>query len=127
MRHWEITPSSVPNIDFLRSIGTGVDTFVWKVPCLPCTENGYLTTNMPVELEQTKVCNLMEVNERKWDDVVLNDICNNGDVQLIKSIPLSIAERQESWFCMFDEKREFIVKSCYHRLVGECSTPDAGF
>lgn len=30
-----------------RRIGDGEDTDVWKVPWLPCVENGYITTIMP--------------------------------------------------------------------------------
>lgn len=110
-----------------RSIGTGDDTFIWKIPWLPCSENGYMTTVIPTELQQTKVCNLMEITERRWDEEILNDICNNMDIKLIKSIPLSTTERQDAWFWIFEEKGEFTVKSCYRKLVGEYNTSDAGF
>ncbi|XP_074374181.1 uncharacterized protein LOC141714567 [Apium graveolens] len=110
-----------------RSIGTGDDTFVWKVSWLPCTENGYVTTSMPYELENVKVSNLMTSPERGWDDEVLTDIFNDRDVCLINQIPLSSLDRHGSWFWLFDEKGDFIVKSYYRRLVGEYDTSDALF
>ncbi|KAL8125864.1 hypothetical protein AgCh_013243 [Apium graveolens] len=111
------------------NIGTGEDTFVWKIPWLPCAENGYVTTNMPLELENIKVSSLMEDQARRWDDEILNDLFNARDVKLIKNIPLSSRERRDRWMWMWrlDEKGEFAVKSCYRQLVGECSTPDVSF
>ncbi|XP_074350111.1 uncharacterized protein LOC141689655 [Apium graveolens] len=92
-----IAAQDVVKQGFRRSIGMGEDTFVWKVPWLPCAENGYISTSMPPDLENTKVSNLMEMHEKRWDDE------------------------------LFDGKREFTVKSCYRKLVGECSTADATF
>lgn len=110
-----------------RSIGTGRDTFVWKVPWLPCTENGYLTTSMHQELESLKVCGLMEVHQRKWDNEILNDLFNSRDVQLIKNIPLVSMDKNDSWLWLFDANGEFTVKSCYRQLVGESNMSNAGF
>lgn len=110
-----------------RSIGTGEDTLVWKVPWLPCTENGYVTTDMPPELENIKVSNLMTAPDRWWEDEVLADIFNDRDVRLINRIILSSLDRQDSWLWLFDGKGNFTVKSCYHRIVGECDTSDASF
>ncbi|XP_074356044.1 uncharacterized protein LOC141695716 [Apium graveolens] len=80
------------------SIGTGTDTYVWKVPWLPSIDNGYLTTSMPSELANTKVCDLMEIQEKKWDDVILRDLFNERDAQLIQQIPLYLREfAHEVW------------------------------
>lgn len=43
-----------------RRIGNGESTYVWKIPWLPCQNNGYLTTTMPRELEDTKVVNFLD-------------------------------------------------------------------
>lgn len=48
-----------------KRIGTGTDTTVWKIPWLPCAENGYLTTIMYLELANIKVCALMDTQEKK--------------------------------------------------------------
>ncbi|KAL8094866.1 hypothetical protein AgCh_036398 [Apium graveolens] len=110
-----------------RKIGTGSDTNVWKIPWLPSKENGFVTTEMPGELENITVYNLMQENDKKWDEEILSDLFNNRDVQLIKQIPISIIERQDSWMWLHDEKGDFTVKSCYRNLVGEYDTTDAGF
>lgn len=110
-----------------RNIGTGMETFIWKVPWLPNRVNGYITSEMPSELEDATVMSLMVTNERKWDEEILTDLFNDRDVQFIKNIPLSDIDRRDSWMWFFDGKGEFSVKSCYRKLVGEYSTPDAGF
>ncbi|WOG91125.1 hypothetical protein DCAR_0310373 [Daucus carota subsp. sativus] len=80
-----------------RRIGNGDDTMVWKDPWLPCFENENLTTTMP---------------EDKWDEDVLNDLCNDRDKRLIKQIPIPIRSRSDSWYWILDDKGEFSVKSC---------------
>lgn len=110
-----------------RNIGTGQDTFVWKIPWLPCPQNGYVTTNMPPELSQTKVSDLMNIQKKVWDEDILLDLFNARDVQMIKQIPLSVRDRQDTWMWVHEEKGEFSVKSCYRNLVGEQNAPDASF
>lgn len=78
-----------------RDIGTGSDTFVCKCPWLPCVENGYITTVLPCELKEIKLSNLMETNEKRWDDEILNDLFNEKDAQLIKNIPLALSDRND--------------------------------
>lgn len=122
-----IAAREVPKQGCRRSIGTGNDTFVWKIPWLPSVEMGYITTSMPPELENIKVCDLMDVSEKKWDDEVLNDLFNVRDVQLIRNILFSSRDIDDSWLWLFDEKEEFTVKRCDRQVVGECSTHDAVF
>ncbi|KAL8107899.1 hypothetical protein AgCh_024343 [Apium graveolens] len=105
-------------------VKTGMETVIWKVPWLPDRENGYITSEMPSELEDATVLSLMVTNERKWDEEILTDLFNDRDVQFIKNIPLSDIDRRDSWMWFFDGKGEFSVKSCYRKLVGEYSTPD---
>lgn len=40
-----------------RRIGDGKSMKVWNVSWIPCTDNGFLTTDMPVELQDVKVHN----------------------------------------------------------------------
>ena len=42
-----------------------------------------LTTEMPDQLANIKVGNLMQSGERQWDEEVLKDICNDRDILLI--------------------------------------------
>lgn len=77
------------------SIGTGTDTLVWKIPWLPCHENGYLTTLMPIELEHIKVCDLLDVQEKKWDDAILKELFNEKDIQLIQNVHLPLRHTKD--------------------------------
>lgn len=45
-----------------RRIGDGSQTEIWKVPWLPCSDNGFMTTVMPQQLERSKLIVLC-----KWD------------------------------------------------------------
>lgn len=81
-----------------RCIGDGEDTKVWDVQWLLCKENGGLTTDMPRQLEHIKVASLMATTKNRLDDDILQDICNERDVGLIKSIPLSIQGKGDSWY-----------------------------
>ncbi|KAL8146232.1 hypothetical protein AgCh_004104 [Apium graveolens] len=78
---WRNTAISKAGMSSKYRYGYG-ETVIWKVPWLPDRENGYITSEMPSELEDATVMSLMG---------------------------------------------EFSVKSCYRKLVGEYSTPDAGF
>ncbi|XP_074377333.1 uncharacterized protein LOC141718856 [Apium graveolens] len=77
---------------------------IWNAKC---AENGYLTTSMNQDLENIKVCDLMEDHQRKWDVDILNDLFNSRDVQLIKNIRLPSRDRKDSWLWFFDAKGEF--------------------
>ena len=69
----------------------------------------------------------MDIQDNKWDDDMLNDLFNDRDVQLIQNIPLPSRETRDTWLWLFDGNGEFTVRSCYSKLVGECSTLDAEF
>lgn len=69
---------------------------VWIIPWLSCVNNGMLTTEMPPRLHNITVQSLMMPGEYRWDDDVLNDICNARDVELIKKIPLPTNDREDS-------------------------------
>lgn len=79
-----------------KRICDGKQTEVWKVPWLPDAENGYMTSDMPVQLEGNKVCNLMQLDQKQWDEEVLMDICNERDINLIRRIHLSIRMENNS-------------------------------
>lgn len=110
-----------------RRIGDGSSTKVWKVPWLPCPLNGYLTTDMLVELQDTMVENLMDESKRSWDEEVLIDICNERDRELIQKIPIPRTSKPDSWFWLFDEKGDFSVKTCYRHIRGEHECSERSF
>lgn len=110
-----------------RRIGNGDSTRVWKVLWLPCSENGFVMTDMPPELENITVQSLRVPGENNWDEEVLNDIFNSRDGELIKRIPLPVTSRHDSWFWVLDEKGIFTVNSCYRMIQGEHNTPYSTF
>ncbi|XP_074352643.1 uncharacterized protein LOC141691787 [Apium graveolens] len=100
---------------------------VWDAPWLPCEDNGFLTSNMPGQLKNITVRSLMMEQENKWDEDILNDICNDRDAKLIKRIPLPAFDKKDSRFWLFDDKGVFTVKSCYRKLLGEHNTSQGIF
>lgn len=58
----------------------------------------------------------MQVEQRVWDEEVLQDIFNKRDRLLIQQISLPMQEREDAWFWLFNDKGEFIVKSGYRKL-----------
>lgn len=73
---------------------------------------------MPGYLSDITVSNLMLTGEPRWDINVLNDICEKRDVELIKRIPLPMADRVDSWFWLLEEGGKFTVRSVYRWLQG---------
>lgn len=96
-----------------RCIGDGQSTRVWQVPWLPCVENGYLTTEMPEQLQHVNVNGLFAENQTEWDEEVLFDICNERDRELIRHVPIPQRQRADSWCWTFDGNGDFTVRSCY--------------
>lgn len=110
-----------------RRIGDGEQTTVWHVPWLPGDNDGFMTTELPHELEHIRVVNLMDTSSKTWDEEVLHDICNEHDVQLIKNIPIPAQKTDDLWFWRFEKSGIFSVKSCYRALQGEQQWTHAAF
>lgn len=70
---------------------------------------------------------LLDDSQSKWDEEVLQDICNDRDRELIKMIPLSRGNKDDSWTWLFDENGDFSVKSCYRHILGEVECRDKIF
>lgn len=110
-----------------KRIGNGEARAVWGIPWLPCEDNGYLTTEMPHQLEDTRVVNFLNTGTYCWDDEVENDVCNGRDAQLIRSIPNPLQEQEDSWYWILEATGLFSVKSCYRRIHGEQHWDPASF
>lgn len=110
-----------------KRIDNGDDTMAWKVPWLPCVENGCLTSTMPHELENINVQSLMDESKSMWDEEILSDICNERDSTFIHQIPISLRNKEDSWYWMLEYRGDFSVKSCNRRLRGEVECIDKEF
>lgn len=85
-----------------RRIEDGEATKVWKIPWLPCTENGCVTTPMIPELQDITVSNLVDTNTIYWDFDILNELFNDRDKRLIQRIPIPSQRRRDTWFWLLD-------------------------
>lgn len=110
-----------------RRIGDGTSTRVWQIPWLPSHENGCLTTPMLYELQDIQVEGLMDTENDKWDQDILNDLFNVRDRELINQVPIPIRKRRDSWFWLLDDKGKFTVKSMYRKVQGECDLTFSSF
>ena len=90
-------------------------------------KNVYLTTEMPQQLEHARVASLMETDRKQWDDELIRDICNERDVELIRSIPLTRQRGEDSWHWILKESRTFSIRSCYRKIQGEQPWGNADF
>lgn len=86
-----------------------------------------MTTVMPEVLADSKVCSFMDLENRKWDEKILVDICNERDRNLIRRIPLSNSQENDEWMWLPEDKGCFTVRSCYRLLQGEIEAPLAQF
>ncbi|KAL8115417.1 hypothetical protein AgCh_022054 [Apium graveolens] len=110
-----------------RRIGDGLSKKVWRVPWLPNSENGFITTEMHEEWEHVLVNHLFDETGTRWDEDILYDLFNERDRRLIMQIPLSLRNTGDRWTWMFEDKGNFSVKSCYRRLRGEVECIDKRF
>lgn len=110
-----------------RKIGNGNSTMAWGMPWLPDYEYGFMSTEMPVQLQNITVLNLMNDEGTQWDFEVIRDICNDKDIELIKRIPIPEMQLNDSWFWIADENGLFSVRSCYRGLQGEIDSTYSQF
>lgn len=73
-----------------RRIGDGMSMKFWKVPWLPCVDNGYISTEVVPELEDIEVQSLFDEGTGSRDNDILNDIFTSRDRELIRRIPIPL-------------------------------------
>ncbi|XP_074336657.1 uncharacterized protein LOC141673820 [Apium graveolens] len=117
-------------VDFLNAEIGGSPSYIWrsilaakdvlkKVPWLPDKEDGCVSTDMPVQLRDTKVQCLMDMKGRNCDEEVLCDIFNDRDIELIRKIPIPVARCEDTWFWLRDEDDTWKgCKFCLESLQG---------
>lgn len=83
-----------------------------------------MTSTIPSELDGSHVRSLIQVDQNKWDENILLDICNERN-QNKRKIRLSRRDMKGSWFRLLEDKDRFTVKSCYRLLQGKLNILDA--
>ena len=79
-------------------VGNRTSIAIWADPWLLDKQSGYLSTSVLPNLQLAKVSSLFMENAKQWDKDIILDLFNQGDANLILSIPLSQRSVSDSWF-----------------------------
>lgn len=71
------------------------------------------------QLADTIVHSLFEVNHCEWGKELLNDIFEEANRDIIRSIPIPNGDHEDKLIWSADENGTYIVKSGYMKLHGE--------
>ncbi|XP_073152303.1 uncharacterized mitochondrial protein AtMg00310-like [Henckelia pumila] len=69
--------------------GNGSNTLIWGAPWIPDKDQPLVSSDCPLELQQTNVSSLRLSDGGNWDVDLIDDIFNERDKNLIIFIPLS--------------------------------------
>ncbi|XP_019160490.1 PREDICTED: uncharacterized protein LOC109157064 [Ipomoea nil] len=100
-----------------RRIGDGKSTLIWEHPWLQDMSHPKIVTEKPPQLAQAKVMGLMDQQTGTWDQEILADILDPGDVEQVLKIPVS-PDYEDLWYWYGDPKGEYSVKNGYRTIVG---------
>ena len=77
---------------------SGKDIKIWKEPWLLHARDPdpFIQSPIAASLEEADVSSLRMPDEPGWDDI-LNDLFNDRDKGLIKSVPLSARDERDRW------------------------------
>lgn len=109
-----------------KRVGNGLTTKVWGDPWLLDADNPWLTTDMPVQLTDAKVANLMTIGGQTWDSEVVNDLFNQRDARQILATPIC-PDYCDSWYWSGDIRGNYSVKLGYRVLTGGGGVPSSPF
>ncbi|XP_019152213.1 PREDICTED: uncharacterized protein LOC109149044 [Ipomoea nil] len=110
-----------------RRIGNGNSTSVWNHPGLQDGEEPMIQTEMPPQLADIRVANLMDQGTGTWDYHLLIDIFEPEDVSRILKIPVS-QKYEDQWYWHGDPNGCYSVKDGYRRIIGNYeSSMNPGF
>ncbi|XP_019176340.1 PREDICTED: uncharacterized protein LOC109171740 [Ipomoea nil] len=110
-----------------RRIVNGNSTSVWKHPWLQDEEDPMIQTEMPPQLADARVANLIDQETGTWDYHLLTDIFKPDDVSRILKIPVS-QEYKDQWYWHGDPNGYYSVKNGYRRIIGNYdSSMNSGF
>ncbi|XP_071905812.1 uncharacterized protein [Coffea arabica] len=120
---------SLINAGMIRRIGNGRSTNIWSHKWIPDTDTGKPTTRRGNHCELEKVEEL--ISQHRWNRNIIFRYFNRNDAQKILAIPLSLADREDSFYWQPKEGGLYTVNSGYkfllkqHRKRGRCSQEGA--
>nr|KYP40902.1 hypothetical protein KK1_037728 [Cajanus cajan] len=95
-------------------IGNGRSLKVWHDPWLRNPTNSYVTTPIPKGHENLTVAELIDMNERKWNQDLLSIFFGTEDIRDIFSIPLLNLHEHDTPSWKLSRKGSYSVKSAYY-------------
>lgn len=73
------------------------------------------------------VCNLMMVDQRRWDYDVVTDLFNARNRDLIMKISLSTRRDRDVWYWLANPRGVFSVRSCYKMMTYDANNSSLSF
>lgn len=116
------TWSSILSAQFLlrqgmrKVVGSGTSINIWEDAWLP-NDTMRISTPRHSGLNISRVSELMWPGTCTWNAPLLTSLFNPDEVELIQAIPISSAQRQDSWCWNFTPKGHFTVSSAYRLAI----------
>ncbi|XP_030494627.2 uncharacterized protein LOC115710402 [Cannabis sativa] len=98
-----------------RAISNETAVSILHDPWLPNDSNPFVLSTNPGLVDQY-VSSLMITGERSWDVELLNDMFEERDINLIRSIQLSHSRAIDGWYWSMESSGIYSVKSSYKFL-----------
>nr|KYP48093.1 Transposon TX1 uncharacterized [Cajanus cajan] len=98
-------------------IGNGRSLKVWHDPWLRNPTNSYVATPIPEGHENLTVAELIDMNERKWNQDLLSTLFGTEDIRDICSIPLLNLHEHDTPSWKLSRKGSYSVKSAYYYVM----------
>ncbi|XP_019178363.1 PREDICTED: uncharacterized protein LOC109173576 [Ipomoea nil] len=109
-----------------RRIGDGRATKIWHHPWLPDKDHPYVQTPISDELGEAVVGSLIDHTIGDWNSNMLTTLFLPRDVELIKSIPVSV-DFADKWSWRGDIRGLYSVRNGYRMLREDTTTPPTPF
>jgi hypothetical protein len=98
-------------------IGDGSKINVWHFPWIRDDDNPYITTLTVADYDGMRVSELMQPNERKWNETLIHQLFNLRDAAEILKIPISCMRDEDVLIWKFCKNGVYSVRSSYYQLM----------